>query len=102
MVKISDVAKYAEVSVSTVSRILSRDETFSATKETIDRVKDAVEQLGYTPLRTRSKSKSKTKNLSIIMTATKEDEELDPYWSEIRINIVDEARKNGYVVKKGN
>ena len=57
MVKIIDVAKYAKVSVSTVSRILSKDDTFSASQETIDKVNEAVNALGYKPLRKREKSK---------------------------------------------
>ena len=98
MVKISDVAEYAGVSVSTVSRILSQDETFSASEDTILKVNEAVSKLGYKPLRIRKKSKSTKYTLSLIMTVSKEDEELDPYWAEIRVKIVEEASKNNFTI----
>lgn len=48
---VKDVAKAAEVSVGTVSRVLSGEPNVSA--ETARRVRDAVKQLGYSPLRKR-------------------------------------------------
>lgn len=100
MVKISDVAEYARVSVSTVSRILSQDETFSVSEETISKVNEAVMTLGYKPLRSRKKTKKAKYTLTLIMTVSKEDEELDPYWTEIRVNIVNEASKNDFSIQE--
>ncbi len=100
MVKISDVAKYAKVSVSTVSRILSKDDTFSASQETIEKVNEAVEVLGYKPLRNRTKSKKQNKLINILMTVDRNQEDLDPYWSEIRVNVINSASKNGYDLNK--
>lgn len=97
MVKITDVAKYAGVSVSTVSRVLSKDETFSATQSTIDKVNEAVESLGYKKLRVR-KVESKRPAIAILMMMSSEDEELDPYWHEIRVNIEKEAKRKGFNV----
>ncbi|QDT41977.1 HTH-type transcriptional repressor PurR [Gimesia alba] len=48
---VKDVAKVAEVSVGTVSRVLSGEPNVSA--ETARRVRAAVKQLGYSPLRKR-------------------------------------------------
>ena len=49
MITIRDVAKKAGVSPATVSRILSGDETFSASEETRKKVTRAVQELGYVP-----------------------------------------------------
>lgn len=57
MIKIQDVARQAQVSVSTVSRVLSEDPSFSTTEETRMKIMLAVDELGYTPLR-RRKSKA--------------------------------------------
>lgn len=48
---VKDVAKLAAVSVGTVSRVLSGEPNVSA--ETAQRVRDAVQELGYSPLRKR-------------------------------------------------
>ena len=45
MSTIRDVAKYAGVSIATVSRILNNDEYFGVTRETKQKVLDAVKKL---------------------------------------------------------
>jgi DNA-binding LacI/PurR family transcriptional regulator len=52
-VTIRDVAKKAGVSVATVSYVLNDDPEQSISPETRDRIKAAVEALGYTPLRSK-------------------------------------------------
>ena len=47
MSTIRDVAKYAGVSIATVSRILNNDEYFDVTRETKQKVLDAVKKLNY-------------------------------------------------------
>ena len=47
MSTIRDVAKHAGVSIATVSRILNNDEYFGVTKETKQKVLDAVKELNY-------------------------------------------------------
>lgn len=47
MTTIKDVAKYAGVSVATVSRVLNKKE--SVTEKTVKKVEDAIEALGYYP-----------------------------------------------------
>lgn len=46
-VRLKDIAKEANVSISTVSRILNQDPTRKANEETIARVFEAAERLGY-------------------------------------------------------
>lgn len=48
-IKLSDIAKKAKVSATTVSMILNRKEGFSYSQETIDRVLKTVDELGYQP-----------------------------------------------------
>lgn len=47
MVKLKDIAKEAKVSISTVSRILNQDSSRKSSDQTIARVFDAAERLGY-------------------------------------------------------
>lgn len=47
MSTIRDVARRAGVSIATVSRILNNDEYFGVTKETKQRVMEAVKELNY-------------------------------------------------------
>lgn len=56
MSTIKDVAQLAGVSYATVSRILSHDETFSASIATKERVWEAARSLSYTP-RVQAKKK---------------------------------------------
>lgn len=89
MVKISDVAKLAQVSEATVSRVLSGDMSFSASDLTRKKVFDAVAQLGYKSNRQRKpKSGEPAVTLNIgLLTASQEDEINDPYYLSIRLGI---------------
>ena len=64
MSTIRDVAKHAGVSIATVSRILNNDEYFGVTKETKQKVLDAVKELNYKKKNT--KRKNTQLNVSII------------------------------------
>ena len=64
MSTIRDVAKYAGVSIATVSRILNNDEYFGVTRETKQKVLDAVKKLNYKKKNT--KRKNAQLNVSII------------------------------------
>ncbi len=102
MVKISDVARKAGVSVSTVSRILNQDESFSASTDTVKKVHDAVDQLGYKPLRRRSTSPRKTTKprIALAITISKEGENSDPYWTSIRMGIEAKAKEHGMIIER--
>jgi len=102
MAKISDVAKKAQVSVATVSRILSGDESFSATEQTRKRVLETASQLGYQPVRHKKPSLAKliTKyNIGLLMTSSQEEELNDPYYLSIRLGIEKRCVALGMVLK---
>lgn len=61
MITITDVAKKAGVSISTVSRVLNHDKEFNVSSETIQKVNDVVEELDYKPIR-KKKTPDKKKN----------------------------------------
>ncbi|WP_052486915.1 LacI family DNA-binding transcriptional regulator [Gordoniibacillus kamchatkensis] len=63
MSTIQDVAKYADVSIATVSRVLNNPEKVS--EETRERVMEAVNKLNYFPNEKAKSLSSKNQNLSI-------------------------------------
>ena len=56
MSTIRDVAKHAGVSIATVSRILNNDEYFGVTRETKQKVLEAVKKLNYKKKNTKRKN----------------------------------------------
>ncbi|TQI66439.1 LacI family DNA-binding transcriptional regulator [Clostridium sp. KNHs216] len=80
MSTIRDVAKYADVSIATVSRILSGDANYKATEKTRKRVKDAAVALNYSYK--RRVPKVQAKNICCILSMTAE-KYADPYFSSI-------------------
>lgn len=53
MATLKDIAADTGISVSTISRVLNRDETISVTPQTQQKIFDAARRLGYTPSRRR-------------------------------------------------
>ena len=86
MVTILDVAKEANVSASTVSRVLNNTGTIS--QNTVDCVYKAVEKLGYEPnVLARSFRKKETRTI-LILTPNM----TNPYYSNIISGISDMSR----------
>lgn len=82
MANIRQVAKEAGVSITTVSRVLSGDESFSVREETKRKVMDAVAKLGYKiPVREQDLIR-----LGCVMAMTSEKYS-DPFFSEILSGI---------------
>lgn len=82
MVTINDVAKKANVSASTVSRVISDSSRISnATKK---KVREAMEELGYYPNAiARSLARKMTNTISIFFPRSVEDVFLNPFTSEV-------------------
>jgi len=47
MATLADIAKLAGVSISTVSRVLNKDETLSVTEDTRHRILTIADEIGY-------------------------------------------------------
>lgn len=87
MTTIKDIAKQANVSTATVSRILNNDPTLSVSAPTRKKVLDTVNKLNYKPLRKKSvKPKEQTKNRKIGLIFLN-DELVDPYFQSIRVGV---------------
>ena len=68
-VTIKDVAKAANVSVATVSRVLNYDETMSVSIETRNRIFQVAEELNYVKYKSKNKkNNSKSPNKKRSMT----------------------------------
>lgn len=92
MATIKDVARESGVSVSTVSRVFSRNARI--TPETQERVMSAASRLGYMPNRLAHALKTGRSNtIALIVPSFKND-----IWPEIVSGIEEEARRKDYVL----
>ncbi|MCT4542735.1 MAG: LacI family transcriptional regulator [Vallitalea sp.] len=105
-VTLKEIAKKAQVSISTVSRVINNDTNKPASKETQDKVWKIVRELGYIPnqnarnLIKGNESVIENKNtraIGCIFTSTK-DTYNDPFFSQIARGIQDEVSKRGYIL----
>ncbi|MFW6318965.1 MAG: LacI family DNA-binding transcriptional regulator [Bacillota bacterium] len=97
MPTIKDIAKLANVSSSTVSRVLNNDDTISVTAKTKRKIFESAEKLAYTKHRHKSKAKQLTKRIAIVTWYTVQKEVNDPYFISIRMGIQREANESGLV-----
>ena len=99
MANIRDVARLANVSPATVSRILNDNKLFKTTDETRQRVLSAVTELGYqAPVRKRpcAPREPVTDVFSVgVLLATTKGKYSDPYYLAILGGIEDELSKLG-------
>jgi LacI family repressor for deo operon, udp, cdd, tsx, nupC, and nupG len=91
-ITIKDVAKAANVSVATVSRVLNKKSNVS--DEAVQAVNKAVEDLGYSPnFLGRDLRKSETKRILAIIASTEQS-----FYSEVLRGMQDAAYMQGYDV----
>ncbi|MDF2985682.1 MAG: transcriptional regulator, LacI family [Eubacterium sp.] len=103
MATIRDVAKMANVSTATVSRILNADKTYKVTNETRERVWQAVKTLNYVRNQVKeSVNKVDIKNSTVskvkigcILCVTRE-KYTDPYFMSILSGVEAKLIENGY------
>ena len=94
-VTIKDVGKLANVSPSTVSRVLANHPKIS--DETKRKVREAMEELGYHPnLQARSLVVKNTKTLGIVMPNSTESVLENPFFPEVLRGVCLEARKSQF------
>ncbi|MDN6625724.1 MAG: LacI family DNA-binding transcriptional regulator [Pisciglobus halotolerans] len=96
MATLKDIAEMANVSSSTVSRVLNYDETLSVSDQTKKKIFEAAEALNYTKY--QQKSKKKAAKLAIVQWYTEKEELNDLYYLSIRLGIEKRAETEGYEV----
>ncbi len=91
MATIADVARLAEVSVATVSRVIN--DSSAVRSETALRVQAVIKQLNYTPnLAARNLRRNESR---VVMTLAPNF--TNPYYSQILSGICDTSRRLGYI-----
>lgn len=96
MATLKDIAKQAGVSITTVSRVLNQDESFSITSQTKQRVLAVAEELQYCISEREKTPESGYLSLGIILLYDELQEIADPYYLTIRTNVKKEARKSNF------
>jgi LacI family transcriptional regulator, repressor for deo operon, udp, cdd, tsx, nupC, and nupG len=92
MLKMEDVAKVANVSTATVSRVLANNKNVS--QKTRERVMEVINQLEYKPNRLAANFRKKSsETIAVILPDI-----ANPFFSEIVKGFRDEALNNGYQI----
>lgn len=91
MATIKDVAKAADVSIATVSRVLNEDKTLKVLPETREKILKVATELNYS---LRQKDKKKVLKIGIIQCYTFEQEIRDTYFLSILQGVEKYLRKN--------
>ena len=94
MASIRDVAKLAGVSITTVSRIINNDQSFNITKETKDKVYEAIAELHYNIPDAYKSTKSKKNSIGCIQRLTVEGNK-DNFFSTVASGIKEQLSKYG-------
>lgn len=97
MSTMKDVAKLAQVSSATVSRILNNDTTLSVPEETRRAVLQAAEALHYTK---KKRTPKHTYTMGIVQWYTLAQEIEDPYYLQIRQGIEAFCEQNGIGIQR--
>ncbi|WP_442603604.1 LacI family DNA-binding transcriptional regulator [Paenibacillus sp. KN14-4R] len=100
---IKDIAKIANVSSATVSRVLNNDLTFSVPEETRHRVIEIAKNLNYRRKERKMRGESnKEKHLKfgLLIWCSEQMEYLDPYYLGIRQGIENECEKQGITISR--
>lgn len=95
MISIRDLAKLAEVSAATVSRVLNNDPTISVTDETRERIITLAKEMNYTPKNRKHSAKNTATKMSVglIIRHNTSTEQVDPYFKNLREGIEETAKK---------
>lgn len=87
----TDVAALAGVSQSTVSMILSKSDRMTFSQETVERVVDAAEKLGYTRKKTKQQLSDQSKYIAVICPGM-----MNPYYTMLIEAVQETCAKAGY------
>lgn len=92
MATLQKIADEANVSITTVSRVLNEDPTLTVREETRDRVYEAAIRLGYKS----ANFKPLIRNIAFLFWFTEQEELEDVYFKEMRQEIFDQAKLNNF------
>lgn len=100
MATIRDVAKLANVSTASVSRVLNNDSKYKMTEETKQRVLDAVAKLGYELPPVSAKPSAPATQEGKIGCVLRQNRKTynDPYFMSILSSAENKLRENGYEI----
>ncbi len=83
MATIKDIARQANVSSATVSRVLNNDATLSVSEDTRDRIFTIAEELQYKPTRMKKLKRENhmsQRQIGLLLLNSPDEEKLDPYF----------------------
>lgn len=99
MATIKEIAKLTGVSITTVSRVLNQDKSFSVSEDTRLKILQMAEKLNYVTPANRSTKTNNVHNqrtIGLVYWYTVTEEINDPYYLSIRIGIENECRNNNF------
>ncbi|MBS4202381.1 LacI family DNA-binding transcriptional regulator [Bacillus sp. FJAT-49732] len=98
MATIKDIAERAQVSITTVSRVLNYDETLNVAPETRRRVFEAAEELNYKVV--TKKSRKNTRMIGFYQSYSLEEELADTYYLSIRVALEKKIKSEGFDIHR--
>lgn len=98
MATIKDIAKKAQVSQATVSRVLKGDTSLSVSEQTRSAILQAADRLGYTKHLKKNQVGDKQPTFAIVQWYSESKELDDLYYYSIRISIERQALALGYQI----
>ena len=96
MATIKEIAAIAEVSISTVSRVLNFDETLNVSDVTREKILKIADELEYVSSKIKKTRNKKTKDIGIIYWYNYEEELGDPYYLSIRLAAEKKCNENNF------
>ena len=100
MATIKEIAALAEVSISTVSRVLNFDETLNVSDVTREKILKIADELEYVSSKTKKTKNKKSKDIGIIYWYNYEEELGDPYYLSIRLAAEKKCNENNFNLVK--
>jgi LacI family transcriptional regulator/LacI family repressor for deo operon, udp, cdd, tsx, nupC, and nupG len=98
MARLQDVARIAQVSISTVSRVINEPELVN--EATRGRVQKAIDELGYLPSRVARRLRGEGGEAKLIGLVIPDIQ--NPFFADLARGVEDVAERHGYLVFLGN
>lgn len=102
MATIKEIASIAEVSISTVSRVLNFDETLNVSDITREKILRIADELEYVSSKSKKAKNKRSKDIGIIYWYNYEEELGDPYYLSIRLAAERKCNENNFNLVKLN